>query len=131
MGRIVAAALIVGLSWLLTACSTVGQVSNLADATCATAFEDALAAILVGQGEAPADARALAARARMTLAGEQPGPRPFALAAPSGTDYHLFVAPAQPACQLRLYGRVKGFTRYTNNLTWIDARPLPACRCTP
>ena len=53
------------------------------------------------------------------------------VSAPSGTDYSLFVEPTDEGCLLRLCGRQKGFTSYTNNITWIETRPLPACRCTP
>lgn len=112
-------------------CTTVGQVRNLGDASCANAFERQLASILVAQHETDADARGLAARATQALVASAPGPRPFLVEAPSGTDYSLFVEPAEPTCLLRLYGRQHGFTRYTNNLTWIETRPLPECRCTP
>jgi hypothetical protein len=32
-------------------------------------------------------------------------------------------------CLLRLYGKQKGFTSYTNNLNYIATRPLPDCLC--
>ena len=119
------------LALMLAGCTTVGQVRNLADTACGDAFERQLASILTAQQEADGDARHLASRTRLLLETGTLGPRPFTIAAPSGTDYALFVEPAEPACLLRLYGRQKGFTRYTNNLTWIETRPLPECRCTP
>ena len=111
-------------------CRTVGQVSNLDAASCADDFERALGSILLAQGEEAGDAAVLAHDARRELAGGRYGPRPFLVGAPSGIDYSLFIEPTTPACLLRLYGRQKGFTRYTNNLTWIETRAMPACRCT-
>lgn len=36
----------------------------------------------------------------------------------------FFVERKGEECLLRLYGRQKGFTRYTNNLTYIRTRDL-------
>lgn len=121
----------IALAAVLGGCTTVGQVRNLDDDACGAAFETGVASILTAQHEAAADAARLGAQARARLTSGALGPRPFALAAPSGTDYFLFVEPAEPVCMLRLYGRQKGFTRYTNNLTWIETRALPGCDCTP
>lgn len=115
----------------LAGCTTVGQVRNIEDPSCSAAFERELASILVAQHESSADAEALAASTRAMLASIALGPRPFMVSAPSGTDYSLFVEPTDEGCLLRLCGRQKGFTSYTNNITWIETRPLPACRCTP
>jgi hypothetical protein len=49
--------------------------------------------------------------------------------APSGSDYAFFVQKKGSECLLRLYGRQKGFVRYTNNMTYIATRKLPPCRC--
>ena len=49
--------------------------------------------------------------------------------APSGTDYTLFVEKKKSGCLLRLVEKQKGFTRYTNNLTYINTQPLPSCFC--
>lgn len=129
--RSTTAALLLACGALLGGCTTVGQVRNLGEVACGEAFEDGIASILSAQRETVEDAAQLAARARAALAGGALGPRPFAISAPSGTDYYLFVEPAEPTCLLRLYGRQQGFTRYTNNLTWIESRPLAGCSCTP
>lgn len=113
----------------LAACTHVGEVRNLHEASCGTGFERELASILVAEKESPEAAAALAARTRAALADAALGPRPFALAAPSGTDYHFIVEPTREGCWLRLYGRRRGFTTLTNNLTWIASRALPGCEC--
>jgi hypothetical protein len=114
----------------LAGCTTVGQVSNLStDPACAAQFEDALADIFTSQRETPADAAHLAGLTHRMVALGNLGPRPFAVPAPSGTDYYLLVESSRTVCKLRLYGRVRGFTRVTNNISWIESRELPACRC--
>jgi hypothetical protein len=112
------------------ACTSVAQVSNLAEPTCAAEFEKQLSSILVQESEKPEVAAALAARCRLALASRNLGPRPFLVSSSSGTDYTFFVQAKSSGCLLRLYGRQKGFTSYTNNLTYIATRPLPACTCT-
>jgi hypothetical protein len=106
------------------------QLSNLADPSCATEFEGQLGSILIEQGEKPEVATPLASHSRRALAIRSFGPRPFLVSSPSGTDYTFFVQAERSGCLLRLYGRRKGFMSYTNNLTYIDTRPLPACACT-
>jgi hypothetical protein len=64
-----------------------------------------------------------------TLTAYDLGPRPFAIAAPSGTDYRFFVQRKGEACVLNLYGRQKGFVSYTNNLTYIATQDLSDCTC--
>lgn len=110
-------------------CATMGQVSDLGDEACAAAFEQALASILEAQRESGEDAARLSRDTRAALASGRYGPRAFAVASPSGADFHFFVEPARPACLLHLYERRKGFSTYTNNLTWIETRALPECRC--
>jgi len=121
----------IALALSVAGCTTVGQVRNIEDPDCSASFERELASILVAQHETSADAEALAAGTRGMLAGVELGPRPFLVSAPSGTDYSLFVEPTDDGCLLRLYGRQKGFTSYTNNLTWIETRSLAECTCTP
>lgn len=111
-------------------CASVAQLSNLGDPSCATEFENQLGSILVEQGEKPEAATPLASRSRRALAIGAFGPRPFLVSSPSGTDYSLFVQAKDSGCFLRLYAREKGFMSYTNNLTYIATRPLPACSCT-
>lgn len=113
----------------LAGCTSVGQVTNLDEAGCGAAFERQLASILVSQHETAEVADELAERARGTLLSARLGPRPFLIAAPSGTDYSFIVEPEREACQLRLYARQKGFVRYSNNLTWIQSRALSGCAC--
>ena len=103
--------------------------SNLAESPCQASFETEMAAVLSAEGETPENATALAHSALTILTLGDLGPRPFLVAAPSGTDYSFFVEKTKSSCILHLYGRQKGFVSYTNNLTYIDSRPLPGCSC--
>lgn len=117
---------------LLTAslgCSHVAQLTNLNDPSCGKTFADQLTTVLVAQGEKPETAGELVERTSRILERGRFGPRPFLVASPSGTDYTFFVEPKKKGCLLRLYGRQKGFVSYTNNLTYIDTKPLPGCLC--
>ena len=110
-------------------CTSVAQVTNLAESACHASFETEMAAVLSAEGETSGNATGLAHSATMMLTLGDLGPRPFLVAAPSGTDYSFFVEKTKSSCILRLYGRQKGFVSYTNNLTYIDSRPLPECAC--
>ena len=114
---------------LVLSCTSVSQITNLSDDACRVSLETGLEGVLAAQGETPENASALANRAITVLALGNLGPRPFLVAAPSGTDYSFFVEKKKSGCILRLYGRQKGFVSYTNDLTYIDSRPLPGCRC--
>ena len=114
---------------MVIACTSVARLTNLADAPCQASFETEMQAILGGQGETPENAAKLAHRAVTILTLGDLGPRPFLVAAPSGTDYSFFVEKTKSGCILRLYGREKGFVSYTNNLTYIDSRTLQGCSC--
>ncbi len=127
--RLMQAATLAICAGALCACTRVGQLRNLEDTACSAALSEGVANILLDQGEDAEDALRLARQGTAWLAYSNPGPRPFSIAAPSGTDYHFIVQPTKSACQLRLYGRVRGFTRVTNNLTWIESRALPDCDC--
>jgi hypothetical protein len=112
----------------LTGCATVAEVELSQDA-CRQSFQDALASILVEQHETPDLAQKLADDTREALERTQLGPRPFVISSSSGADYEFFVEKKSSGCLLRLYGRQKGFTSYTNDLTYIATRPLPGCSC--
>ncbi len=112
------------------ACTSVAQVSNLAEPACAAEFERQLSSILVQENEKPEVAASLASKCRLALVSRNLGPRPFLISSSSGTDYTFFAQAKSAGCLLRLYGRQKGFVSYTNNLTYIATRPLPACTCT-
>ena len=114
---------------MVIACTSVARLTNLADASCQASLETEMQAILGGQGETPENATKLARRAVTILTLGNLGPRPFLVAAPSGTDYSFFVEKTKSGCILRLYGREKGFVSYTNNLTYIDSRTLQGCSC--
>jgi hypothetical protein len=113
----------------LASCANVAQLTNLATPACQSSFSEELSAVLVKQGEAPDVAGDLARRTLRALQFGAFGPRPFMVAAPSGTDYTFFIQGERQQCLLRLYGRRKGFVAYTNNLTYIETRPLPRCDC--
>ncbi len=114
---------------LTLGCATVTKVTNLVDEPCNVSFSRQLSAILKTQGEKPEAADALAEKTVSTLSSYDLGPRPFAIAAPSGTDYRFFVDRKGTECVLTLYGRRKGFVSYTNNLTYIATEPLADCTC--
>lgn len=105
------------------------QVTNLVDESCRTSFTEQLSKILTNQGESSANSDALANNTVLTLTSYDLGPRPFAIAAPSGTDYRFFIDRKGTDCVLTLYGRRKGFVSYTNNLTYIATELLPGCAC--
>jgi len=107
----------------------VGRIGNLTDMECRSTFSQALSSILVEQDETQVNADNLAERTMKNLQLVDLGPRPFLVAAPSGSDYTFFVQPKKTGCLLRLYGRRRGFMSYTNNLTYIATRPLPQCVC--
>ncbi|MDK2743576.1 MAG: hypothetical protein H8K03_01690 [Nitrospira sp.] len=114
---------------LMLGCATVAKVTNLSDEPCKASFSRQLSSVLKAEGEKPEAADALATKTVSTLTTYDLGPRPFAIAAPSGTDYRFFVDRKGTDCVLTLYGRRKGFVSYTNNLTYIATEPLPDCTC--
>ena len=115
---------------LLTGCVTVGQVANVTEPACASHYSEAISSILIAQGEKPEVADHLATQSVEMLSMAHIGPRPFLVASPSGTDYEFFVQLKGPECLLRLYARQKGFTRYTNDITYIETRSLGGlCAC--
>jgi len=114
---------------LLSGCTTVAQITTLSDESCRQRVRGQLESILVEEGESPETANRLAVNTTVVLATGSLGPRPFGVSSPSGTDYSFFVQRTGESCLLRLYGRRKGFTRYTNNLTYISTRSLEGCAC--
>ncbi len=113
----------------MTGCTTMAQVTNLLDEPCRTSFTQRLSSMLTNQGESSENSDALANKTVLTLTTYDLGPRPFAIAASSGTDYRFFIDRKGTDCVLTLYGRRKGFVSYTNNLTYIATESLPGCAC--
>ena len=116
-------------SMLLSGCTTVAQITTLSDESCHRTVQGQLESILLEEGERPEVANRLAVNTTVVLATGSLGPRPFGVSSPSGADYSFFVQLKGDQCLLRLYGRRKGFTRYTNNLTYIATRSLNGCAC--
>ena len=110
-------------------CATVAQVTSLSDQNCRHTFVDRMSSILVEQGEKQEVADKLAESTTTVLLTGALGPRPFLVASPSGADYGFFVEQKTSDCLLRLFSRQKGFTRYRNNLTYIETRQLDGCMC--
>ncbi len=110
-------------------CATVAQVTTWSDDSCRRKVRDQLESILTEEGEQGDVANRLAVNTTLVLASGSLGPRPFGVASPSGADYSFFVQRTGEGCLLRLFGRRKGFTRYTNNLTYIATRSLDGCAC--
>jgi len=125
---VLSAALLALVTFLL-GCAAVAQVANPGELACRANLQHALGTILVEQGESQDAAFQLAERAVEAIARRHLGPRPFLVAAPSGTDYTFFVQKRSEQCLLRLYGRRKGFVSYTNDLTYIATRELGPCMC--
>jgi hypothetical protein len=116
------------LGWVV-GCAAVAQVTSLDDPTCKSTVREQLNAVLIEQGEKPEIAERLAVNTTTVLATGALGPRPFGVSSSSGADYSFFVQQKGSKCLLRLYGRQKGFTRYSNNLTYIASRSLDGCQC--
>lgn len=114
---------------LLSGCTTVAQITTLSDESCHRTVQGQLESILLEEGEQPEVANRLAVNTTVVLATGSLGPRPFGVSSSSGADYSFFVQLKGDQCLLRLYGRRKGFTRYTNNLTYIATRSLEGCTC--
>ena len=112
---------------LFAGCATVAEV-DLSDPACAETFRRQMVSILVQEGEKPDEAEEVAHRAATMLSYGVNGVRPFAIGSRT-TDYTFFVDRRKPGCLLRLLSRQRGFTRYTNDITYIATRPLPGCRC--
>ena len=125
-------------SWVLSlaivligsGCTSVAKVTNLSEESCRTSFSHQLSIILTQEGEKPDIADALAHKTVSTVTTYDLGPRPFTIAAPSGTDYRFFIHHKGADCVLTLFGRRKGFVSYTNNLTYIATEILSGCTCT-
>ena len=113
----------------MSSCTTVAQVTTLSEESCRHKMRDQLESILSEEHENPDMAKRLAVNTTSVLATGALGPRPFGISSPSGVDYSFFIQQKGDDCLLRLYGRQKGFTRYTNNLTYIATRPLEGCSC--
>jgi len=127
--RLLPSLLLLVAAVLSAGCTTVARVANLTEAPCTASFQAGLSSILVEQGEKPDVAESLVHHSYLIFTKVDYGPRPFLVASPSGTDYTFFFQKKHDRCLLRLYGRQKGFTSYTNNLTYIATRELPGCAC--
>jgi len=95
------------LTTIAGGCTTVAQVTTLAEPACRQSLESGLARVFESQGETAQVARQLAVATTASLGSSAIGPRPFVVPAPSGVDYGLFVQQDGSACLLRLYGRQK------------------------
>ena len=126
-GRFRRAVLVLFVAAAAAGCATVAQV-ELNDPACQSVFQDQMASILVQEGEKPDDARVIAHRAAEEVSYGDVGVRPFSIGSRT-TDYTFFVQKKKSGCLLRLVSRQKGFTVYTNDVTYIASRPLTGCLC--
>lgn len=110
-------------------CTTMATITNVQEEPCQRTFATALADIVRAEGEPAEHAQRIIDQAPALGATFDYGPRPFMIRARSGTDYSFFVEKKGEQCLVRLYGRQKGFVRYTNNLTYIQTQELPGCHC--
>jgi hypothetical protein len=113
----------------MAGCTTVAQVTSLSDQNCRHTFVERISSILVEEGEKQEIVEKLAESTAVALSSGALGPRPFVVSSPSGADYGFFIQQKSSDCLLRLFSRQKGFTRYTNNLTYIATRQLDGCQC--
>jgi hypothetical protein len=121
------AALATATAILFAGCATIGQI-DLSDERCAGDFRTQIASILVEQGETPDVAAELGQRAVEDVGFGEAGQRPFVVGSRT-TDYTFFVQKKKRGCLLRLLSRRRGFSRYTNDITYIASRALTRCRC--
>lgn len=96
---------------------------------CQQSLREAFALILVAEEEKPEVAEAIGEAAARQLAEVDLGPRPFKLSSPSGFDYGFFFEDEGKRCLLHLVAWQKGVVQYSNNVTYIETRPLRGCRC--
>ena len=130
MTRLLAAVLAAAsLMCVASGCASVAKITTLSEPDCDRTFTAALAKVLRAEGETPDVAERLARSSTGAMQSYDPGPRPFLIESPSGVDFSFFVEKKGASCLLRLYGRQKGFTSYTNNLTYIATEPLAPCQC--
>jgi len=113
---------------LAAGCTSVAQVTSLSDQSCRQRVVSQMSDILIEEGESQDVAAKLAESTVTVLSSGTLGPRPFVVSSPSGADYGFFVQ-QKSECLLRLFSRQQGFTRYTNNLTYIATRQLDGCQC--
>lgn len=109
-------------------CASVGQVANVDDPACRGSFSQAIGSILLAQGESREAADRLAVQTLDELGPAGLGGQ-FSIESASGTQYFFFVEAKDGKCLLRLNERVRGSSRYLNNLTYIETRELPSCSC--
>ena len=112
-----------------TACTSVAYWSISGADPCAGTFQDQLASVLVEQGGSPRSPRISRVKPVQPSLVRIWGRAWFLVSSPSGADYTFLVQRKHAGCLLRLYGRQKGFVRYTNNLTYISTRALAGCNC--
>ncbi|MGZ9138296.1 MAG: hypothetical protein ACXW38_00780 [Nitrospira sp.] len=125
--RVCAFSLAVALT--ASGCASVAKLTNLSEESCHTSFTHHLSSILTQEGEKFEIADALAHKTVSTLTTHDLGPRSFAIAAPSGTDYRFIIDQKGADCVLTLFGRRKGFISYINYLTYIATEIVPDCTC--
>jgi hypothetical protein len=125
--RVPGIVLLSSVALLPAGCATIGQI-DLSDEGCATDFRAQIVSILVEQGETPDVAAGLGQRAVEDVGFGEVGLRPFVVGSRT-TDYTFFVQKKKIGCLLRLLSRQRGFTRYTNDITYIASRTLTKCRC--
>lgn len=114
---------------LAAGCTSVAQITTLSEPSCEQTVRQAFTKILESEGETPQTAADLAESSTAALQSGGLGPRPFLVESLSGVDYSFFIDKKDASCLLRLYGRQKGFTSYTNNITYIASEPLGTCQC--
>ncbi len=113
---------------ILCSCASVGKITNQDDSECLKNFQTQLALVMTEEGEPQLSAQRIASKIVAGLSFHPLGRRIF-LVEGEDTDYSFFIQNNNGQCVLRLVRTRKGFTTYTNNLTYINSKDIPICRC--
>jgi hypothetical protein len=94
---------------LLNGCTTVAQVTTLAEESCRRAMQDQLESILTEEHEPSELANRLAVNTTTVLATGTLGLRPFGISSPSGADYTFFIQPQGRRMSIATVRAAEGF----------------------
>jgi len=107
-----------------------GRVSLGADPTCKAAMTNAMASILVEQGE-PKDEAMLVARNSLPGVLEDFGRDGFGAHTSYPANYRFLVEFTTPVCQLHLFSRARDDVKIEFRGPFLATRPLTNCECMP
>jgi hypothetical protein len=112
----------------LAGCATVGR-PDLSSQACGDELARQISDVLFAQGESRLIADDLANGLTGDLSTGALSPVSFFADSPSGCQYGFAIHQTSEGCVLRLYYRKRPGYEVTNNITYIDTRPLKGCTC--